>query len=145
MLGEGRPLLLSCSAAGNSLSRRSAAPSVLFRGRDLTVRSAFSLILRKENPEKWDKIAQIKIFVPLRAASLYSWLHLRDRNRLHELKSGTKRAEKGTFCPISADQKRHEAMPKTVLTRKSPSEGARSRTKNAQTEIFVPLFPKTGV
>ena len=45
----GRPHLLTLSAAGNSHSRRSAAPFDQIRGRELTGRSAFSLIFMPQN------------------------------------------------------------------------------------------------
>ena len=48
----------ACRTAGNRSFIRILAHS-----------SAFSLILRTVNPKKWDKIAQIRIFVPLMAAS----------------------------------------------------------------------------
>ena len=76
-----RPLLLSCSAAGvNTLgvvgrsfcpvprpgstrSVWSAAPSVLFRGRDLTGRSAFSLILNSGETPASNKTGDFDDFV----------------------------------------------------------------------------------
>ncbi|MBR0158793.1 MAG: hypothetical protein IJM24_06910, partial [Clostridia bacterium] len=69
--------------------------------------SAFSLVLKRGNPEKWDKIAQISFFVPFRAASLHSWLHLRERIRLPERENGTKKPKKALFVPLQPGQKQN--------------------------------------
>ncbi|MBR7062098.1 MAG: hypothetical protein IKI42_03605 [Clostridia bacterium] len=104
--------------------------------------SAFSLVLKRGNSEKWDKIAQIRFFVPFRAASLHSWLHLRERIRLPERKNGTKKPKKAFFVPLQPGQKQNEAGSKAALTRQSPSEGARRGTKFLKQDFLPHFFQK---
>jgi hypothetical protein len=104
--------------------------------------SAFSLVLKRGNPEKWDKIAQIRFFVPFRAASLHSWLHLLERIRLPERENGTKKPKKALFVPLQPGQKQNEAGSKAALTRQSPSEGARRGTKFLKQDFLSHFFQK---
>ena len=73
----GRPLLLTRSAAVISRSRRSAAPSDPFRGRDLAGRSAFSLIFISEKEPASNKTLDFYDFV--RRAGIFSLIFISEK------------------------------------------------------------------